>query len=152
MARLAEELLADLDPAILSGEVAVEPSSDQYLARLQATFPVMGSKVAWSKVPGALEETASPDAYVEDCLRFYDRVRTGYALHGACVVMGDSQVEFALLTTVERLRGHLHRILAISQHHYIVSAEFTWCIAFTMEGDMAFGFAPVPSCIYPPQA
>jgi hypothetical protein len=149
VATFAEALLSDLDEAIRSGEVTVEASSDRYFAQLQSTFPVLGSKIAWSKVPGALEEVAAPDAYIEDCLRFYDRVLGEYALHGTCVVIGDSQVDFSLVTTVQRSRDYLARILAIPQHHYIVSAGFTWCIAFTMEGEMAFGFAPVPSCVYP---
>ncbi len=149
MATFAEELLSDLDQAIRSGEVAIETSSDQYFARLQSTFPVLGSKIEWSNVPAAIEEVASPQAGIQDCLRFYDRVRSTYGLHGPCVVIGDSQVDFSIVTTVEDLRGHLDRILAIPQHHYIVAADFTWCMAFTLEGNMAFGFAPVPSCVYP---
>jgi hypothetical protein len=148
METFAQALLSDLGPAIESGEMTVDASSDRYFARLQAAFPVLGSRIVWSKVPGAVEASAVREAYSKDCIHFYDRVRSAYALAGPCVVIGDGQVHFSLVTTVKHLRGHLAGILAIPQEHYIASADFTWCIAFTLEGEMAFGYAPVPVCVY----
>lgn len=136
-----EELLSDLELLVKKGEIVVEPSSDGYFSELESRFPILGSKIDWDEVSGSEQEQASAEAYASDCQRFFDEMVNRFGLSGKCIVIGDSAVEIALVMSVEILQCNLQKIVSVPQHHYILANDYSWCMSFTMEGDMAFGFS-----------
>lgn len=137
-----EELLLSLDGLIKSGDVVVDKSSDNYFAQLGSKFPVVGSKIDWEEVPGSVEEIAKDDEYIESCLSFFMKMCKKNNLNGKVIVIGDSAIESAFIMPIEVLKSNLKKVLGIPQHHYIIADDYSWCMSFTMEGDMAFGFNP----------
>lgn len=135
-----EELLLSLDGFIKSGDVVVENSSDKYFAQLGAMFPTFGSKIDWEEIPGSTEEVAKEDEYIESCSNFFIRMCEKNSLSGRVILVGDSALESALIMPVNILKLCLKQVLEIPQHHYIFAEDYSWCISFAMEGDMAFGF------------
>lgn len=137
-----QQLLERLGDRIAVGAVTVVASSDEYFKDLASYFPVSGSKIDWSKVPDAVGITARPQAYAEDCLAFFDKVRRTYQLHGQCIVMSDNGFHCALIMPVNVVGSVLGDVFDIPQHHYVVAIDYAWCIAFTTEGFADFGFCP----------
>jgi len=140
--KFEEELILSLDELIKSGDVVVEKSSDKYFAQLGTSFPTFGSKIDWEEVPGSVEENVKDDEYIESCLKFFTRICAEYGIKGRVVLVGDSALSCALIMSVEVLKRCIKNVLEIPQHHYIFPKDFSWCISFTMEGDMTFGFKP----------
>jgi len=50
-----EQLIKDLHNEVIAGELLIEPESIEYFSRLAELYPVLGSKIQWSEVPGAIE-------------------------------------------------------------------------------------------------
>ena len=137
-----EKLLSSLSDLIKSGDVVVENTSDKYFAQLGAMFPAFGSKIDWKEIPESIEEIAKEDEYIESCSNFFMKICEKNGLGGRVVLIGDSAIESALIMPVDVLKLCLKQVLEIPQHHYIFAEDYSWCMSFTMEGDMAFGFKP----------
>lgn len=138
------ELLQDLDNEIRAGAISIGPDSAEYFSKLAACYPVLGSKIQWSKVPSSIEQSEPLDDLQEKAFSdFFGRMITLHKLSGPAIYMGDSAVNFALLSSVEEFSRKLSVLLQIPQHHYFVARDFSWCIVFSLEGDMSFGYRPV---------
>lgn len=142
-----EELLEDLQREHPAPEIAVEPSSDAYFALLQRRFPVRGSKIDWDRVPAARvrrADLADSEKYFEEASAFAEEVWSSEQLDPALlvVVVGDSAMKSALSMSLQTLRSCLPGILRMPQHTYVLPPDASWCMVFTMEGDLCFGHAP----------
>jgi hypothetical protein len=112
---------------------------------LTKTYPRSGSKIDWSRVPGAIEcaeedQSRQTARFVE----FFDKMCAGFGLNGLVLYIGDSLTDFALAASIADMRQALPVLFEVPQHHYFVGANASWCMCMTMEGDMAFGCAAVP--------
>jgi hypothetical protein len=104
-------------------------------------YPASGSKIDWCRVPDSIERTEEDESLqLEQFLTFFDEVAQNFLLIGEVVYVGDSATDFALAGEIECIRAALPELLLIPQHHYLIGPEFSWCICFTMEGNMGFGF------------
>lgn len=136
-----EELLSEFELSVKNGDIIVDPSSDSYFSELELRFPILGSKIDWDAVSGSEREQASADAYASDCQHFFDKMMRRYGLSGQCIVIGDSAVEVALIMPVGIMQFNLQKIVSVPQHHYVIANDYVWCMSFTMEGELAFGFS-----------
>ena len=134
------ELLKALHPAIVSRRLVSLRDSSTFFARLARAYPVSGSKIDWGRVPHAIERN-DEQSNVEEFVSFFDEVVDKYRLTGEVIYVGDSATDIAFASSVECVRGVLPVLLAIPQHHYLIGPETSWCMCFTMEGDMGFGFS-----------
>lgn len=134
------ELLRHLHGAIEAGAMLVEADSARYFSRLAQCYPVAGSKIRWSRIPGSIErhENAAGRQLAAGC-DFFGEMVALHGLTGQAVHIGDNAVEFALLASVGEFARHLDALLSIPQHHYFVAADYAWCMVLGMEGGMSFG-------------
>ena len=134
------ELLKHLHGAIEAGDILVEADSARHFSRLAQCYPVAGSKIRWSHLPGSIErhENAADRQLAAGC-DFFGEMVALHGLTGQAVHIGDSAVEFALLASVGEFSRHLGALLSIPQHHYFVAADYSWCMVLGMEGGMSFG-------------
>ncbi|MBL4787077.1 MAG: hypothetical protein JKY49_16835 [Cohaesibacteraceae bacterium] len=137
-----EELLSDLDDQIKSGDILVEDKSDRYFSKLEASFSLDGSKIDWKQVPGAIFANADRDHFPDGCLKFFEQMCEQNRLKGKCIYVNDGAIECALIMPVAILASCLKSIVEYPEHHYVIAEDFSWVMAFTMEGHMDFGFKP----------
>jgi hypothetical protein len=60
------------------------------------------------------------------------------------IAIGDSAMEEAVSLPLGVLRASIRDFLELPQHLYVLPEDASWCLSFTMEGDLAFGHAPKP--------
>lgn len=137
-----EELLADLDTFVKAGDVSVEESSEAYFGRLAEVFPLGGSKINWDQVSGSIVDTNSNINDVTEWVNFFNEIVEKKGLGGNLVYVNDSAIECALTMSVDILKQCIKQILEYPDHHYFIGEDYAWCMTFTMEGDMTFGFNP----------
>ena len=136
--KFEDELLLSLTNKIGKNSFIVKESSDEYFMKLASFFPVLGSKINWKKVVDSIEETCS-DSY--NFIDFFADVCKKFNLKGDCIVIGDSAIDCAIIMSIDTLRDCLTSIIEIPQHHYFIADDFSWCISYTMEENMAFGYS-----------
>lgn len=137
-----DELRKSLGSLFKSGEIREFGSSSAYFAQLSELFPASGSKINWCKVDRSVEDTESRESMrISKFIEFFNLMCTKFSLTGEIIYLGDSATEFALCMTLETLKNVLPELLVIPQHHYFLSVSNRWCMCFTMEGDMGFGFS-----------
>jgi hypothetical protein len=117
--------------------------SSPFFSRLMRRYPTVGSKIDWQSIPGSVERAEHDESLqLKRFISFFDEVVQRFELAGDVIYLGDSATDFALAGSMERMREALPDLFAVPQHHYLITPDASWCICFTMEGDMAFGFAP----------
>jgi hypothetical protein len=137
------ELRKALRAAMESNRIRDLGDSSPFFAQLTKAYPASGSKIDWGRVSGSIERTEEEEALqIEQFVSFFDEVVQKFRLAGDVVYVGDSATDFALVGPMEFMREALPELLAIPQHHYLIGPESSWCMCFTMEGDMGFGFHP----------
>lgn len=137
------ELRKVLHVAMVSKHIREEGDSTPFFEKLMGAYPVSGSKIDWGSVPGSIERTEEDKALqLNQFLAFFDEVAQKAGLLGDVVYVGDSATDFALVGSIECIREALSELLVIPQHHYLIGSDSSWCMCFTMEGDMGFGFRP----------
>ena len=137
-----EELLADLDVFIKTGDVSVEESTEVYFRRLAEVFPLGGSKISWDQVPDSIVDTTNTINDVTEWVNFFNEIVEKKGLSGKLVYINDGAIECALTMSVDILRQCIKQILEYPEHHYFIGENYAWCMTFTMEGDMTFGSKP----------
>ncbi len=137
------ELRHVLHFAMESNRIRDLGNSSPFFAQLMKAYPSCGSKIDWARVPGSVERAEErADFQIIQFVSFFDQVVQKFRLVGDVVYVGDSATDFALAGSMECMREALPELLAIPQHHYLMGPDGSWCMCFTMEGNMGFGFHP----------
>ncbi|MCY1673031.1 hypothetical protein OVA07_18665 [Novosphingobium sp. SL115] len=138
------ELLDALSSPIAAGIINVLHSSSSFVSGLERAFRFEGSKIRWDLVNGHISMTEGerhvllfPEFFGERC-RELGTSRTA-------IYLNDGPVAFALSATLFAFQRHLSEIISIPAHHYFIAEDFAWCIAYTMEGDIDFGWSALKS-------
>jgi hypothetical protein len=142
-----EELRDEIQHKHSEAGITIEVSSEPYFEALQRHFPVRGSKIDWDKVPGARirqADTVSREEHFDKAMAFTEEILETERLDREChvTVIGDSAMEGALKMRLWVLRSLLDSILRMPQHTYVLGPDTSWCLVFSMEGDLCFGYAP----------
>lgn len=139
------ELLQSISAEISSGDITVTHDTDAILAALDATFPFPDNRLDWSKVPGAIADGGPTTPHAPgDFVGFLSSLSTQLKLSGRVAVIGDNQINFAVLGELANVLRVLARITEFPQHTYIYPyPNVTWCASKTFENDFYFGFAPI---------
>ncbi len=107
-------------------------------------YPVVGSRIDWTQVADSIEKTEEEPLQLAQFAEFFDQLCSKFCLAGTILYAGDSATDFALEScSLEVMRRALPHLIEIPQHHYFIGPGYSWCMCLTMEGDMAFGFAPL---------
>ena len=119
--------------------------SSPFFSQLMEAFPVCGSKIDWDRVSDSIERVEEDiDLQTGQFAEFFDEVNQRCCLSGDVVYVGDGVTDFALVSSLKCMREILPELLAVPQHHYLVAPDSSWCMCFTMEGWMGFGFRSSP--------
>jgi hypothetical protein len=141
-----QELREALERQYSEAGIVFEPSSNEYFDLLQKRFPVCGSKIDWDRVSTARVKPVdtSSEQYFDDAMKFAEEIFESELRdpQSLVVVIGDSAMEGALRMPLSTLRSSLRSILRMPQHTYVLAPDAAWCLVFTMEGDLCFGYAP----------
>jgi len=138
------ELLLGLNKQLSEGALLIVENPNNYFEKMYGLYPTMGSKIAWSRVPGSISERlkANSDSDIrEQFLLFFERTMRTFKLKGPAVYLGDGAIDFAVAGDIEVLKNSLKIFLDIPHHHYFVCETVKWCLSLTMELDMHFGEA-----------
>ncbi|VWX61432.1 conserved hypothetical protein [Burkholderiales bacterium 8X] len=138
------ELRKALQLELASRRIEAIGSSTPYFARLEKCYPAKGSRIDWSKVNRAVGQI-EPNAELQQAAftAFFDVTVEQFSLSGTVLYLGDSATDSAFAAELTAMRQVLPKLLEIPQHHYFVAQSCEWCIFFSMEGDMAFGFGHI---------
>jgi hypothetical protein len=140
MSTYEDDLRSALKTQFDTGELLDIGDAAAVFSSLSKAFPTSGSKIDWRYVPGSVE-SAEEEASLQHqrFAQFFDDVRSRFGLSGPVTYAGDSATDFALEGTLDAVREALPALLEVPQHHYFIGPGCSWCICFTMEGDMGFG-------------
>ena len=135
------ELMSALGSMIKSGYLMISDDSSYFFEKLESAYPVIGSKIDWECVPCSIFRVCQcgESDFLMEMISFFDEVVLEFGLSGGVVFVGDSAIDFSLKGDIKIIREILPVLLNIPQHHYFMDPEVSWCICFSMEGDMAFG-------------
>lgn len=136
-----QEARSALGPALAGGQLTIIDEVEELFGRLETTFPVEGTKIDWSDVPGSIYQF-SQGGQQEDYERFFHENELKMGLDTPAYYLSDAALSFAIAGDVRSMKQWLPAILANPQHHYFTARDFSWCMALTMEGGMNFGFRP----------
>lgn len=134
-------LLRALAASLETEELRVTRDDGPLFQKLQERFAVVGTKINWCSVPGAVSCKAGHDE-LTDRLQFFREHALPYGAETQAYYLSDSALDFAVTGNLGALERHMLHFLENPEHHYFTPEDFQWCIAFTMEGDMHFGRVP----------
>lgn len=146
MMTVEEEYLAKFSSELKQGKIKTAPSWE-YFDKISKNFPIEGTQVAWTKVPGAVGKKLTSEEladYIENAAIFADTVLTDHGIlnEDKVVIINDSAIECALELSPELYLTRIRDFLDLPQHNFLVSVNASWLIAFTMEGFLWFGKSP----------
>jgi len=122
--------------------VCTAGGADEVFTRVMERYPVHGSKIDWARVEGSVEEQEwNLDLHSQSFERFFRYAVSRFGLSGEVVYVGDDLTDFALSGSIEAFEGLLGAIFEVPHHHYFLGDDLDWCMCFSMEGSMSFGFS-----------
>lgn len=135
------ELREALASSIAAGVVDVRASEHGLDQRLMQAFPFAGSKIDWRSVRGHLGTREGERGSAGFC-RFFDARRRELGGRQKALYLNDNLLDCVIYASLSIFQRHLDAIVSIPAHHYFVAEDFGWCIAYTFEGDIDFGWSP----------
>lgn len=145
------EIQVLLDVAVANGEMRYETDSASYFDLLSKKFPVTFSRIDWTKVPDKVSISAFQDKqrgvfdmkhHLEESMKFIQDLEPQIAGVETIILIGDNAIVGAYLMDFITLKKYFPYICMLSQHTYLIPVEIHWCLNYTMEDDLYFGFAP----------
>jgi hypothetical protein len=145
------EIKVLLDLAVANGEMRYETDSARYFDLLSKKFPVTFSRIDWTKVPDKVSVSAfqhkqrgtfDMEHHLVESMNFIQNLEPQIAEADTIILIGDNAIVGAYLMDFITLKKYFPYICMLSQHTYIIPAETHWCLNYTMEDDLYFGFAP----------
>lgn len=125
-----------------NGEITINHGADAVYDKIYEKFPFSGSKINWKSVDNAIQDLDENEpSQTKSFETFFAAITEKYNLSGKVMYVGDSATDFCIIGTIDSFLSALPSFFSIPQHHYFVDINFSWCMCFTMEGDMGFGFS-----------
>lgn len=142
MSAYDDDIARSIKTYLGAGTVAVIGVTEDFGDVLHRVFPFEGSKIDWDSLPLSVERHEyDQDLQMPAWVAFFEEMRHGFKLNGSAIYLGDNLTDVALRAPIEIMAGILPILLSVPQHNYIVHEHFLWCLCFTVEGDMAFGYS-----------
>jgi hypothetical protein len=148
-----QELLADVAAWVSRGEVVVENGSGAYFSAIERVFPIGVDRVDWTRVRGALSHDVMPRglpeypyAYRLEMLAHAKPVLVDWFAANSIrdcddvVAVGDNS-HLALHMRIATLLECYPALFCTFQHYYVVPAGVEWCLTYTLEETLYFGWA-----------
>ncbi|WP_446652906.1 hypothetical protein [Blastomonas sp.] len=120
--------------------ISVFQSDGRFVQRLERAFQFEGSKIRWDLARGHISLTEDELNY-GTFRRFFNDLGRELGHDMAAFYLNDNLVQCALGASLFAFERHLGEIISIPAHHYFVAKDFKWCMAYTIEGDIDFGWS-----------
>lgn len=141
------QILEEIEPLISSGKLSFLSSCENVFSIIAAKFPISSSRIDWSLVPGSIERFLERgELEVVEFANFFKLVTEKEGLNGPVTYAGDGATDFSVIGSVAVISEIIPSLVSIPQHHFFLGSGGDWCINFTFEGDMAFGYSPRRTC------
>lgn len=148
-----DEILHEIALWIGAGNVRVEEGNQKYFDLLERRYPIGFNRIEWRGVGGHSEASVLPvDQHVISyaqhvrVLSAYRKVlkgwfdKNGIGMDDRVVCVGDD-TDVSLRMTIGTLLECFPELFAIPQHSYVFPEGGSWCLNYTMEGQLFFGVA-----------
>ena len=145
MSAYTSDLLLALARPLASGELAFSSEDTWLVAKLNARFPFSGAKIDWHLLPDHRSPPASKSDRDVSFLAFLAECEPLIGGGTKAFYLNDNMLDGYLVGKFSTLIQHMDSILEMPAHHYVLGSDFGWVIAYTFEGDIDFGKAPVPT-------
>lgn len=126
-----------------SGDLVLDHDYWRLLGTIESRFPIVGSNIDWSAVPGAV--CSGEMGLKESRQKFQEwfrEVAERYSLAGQVCVVGDGPVEIGVVGSLDAIVQHLPLLANLPQHTYVFAyPDGDWCASLAFEGWMDFGYA-----------
>ncbi len=134
----------ELTPFLETGEVEYLADTSMKFSRIAMSFPILAYRINWMDMENVF-------LIVKRSENGFDSVTSGF-IHKVFEVLGikendkldvlfDGITEGGLSISAGILRDFGFSFLLIAQHTYIVPEDCRWCINYSFEGQLHFGFA-----------
>lgn len=136
-----DEIYFAIQKYIDNGLVVPSGTSSEIGNKLYASFPFLGSKVDWAALPLSIErQDYEQSSQMESFIEFFNEMRDQFDLSGNVLYLGDDRTDVVLKSSMQVFSEILRTLLDVPQHNYFIDEKFRWCMCFSFEGDMAFGY------------
>ncbi len=135
-----DQLREALSSPIAAGIVETFSSDGEVIDGLKRAFSFSGSKIDWKAVHGHLSATQVGSGH-DEFRRFFDARRNEVGGDRTAFYVNDGLTDGCVRASLFTFQRHLESILSLPGHHYFVAEDFSWCMAYAMEGDIDFGWS-----------
>lgn len=106
---------------------------------ISRTYPVVGSKIDWSRLASHTgAKVWDLQQHALEFSKFFVRTSQAFPLGSELIYAGDGLTDFSVHAPIDVIKHRLALIFSVPQHHYFLGVDLSWCMCFTMEGDMDF--------------
>lgn len=142
MSKADNDLLKVLAPLVDAGRLEWEPLCQKYFDLLNNEFPIGGFGIKWDKMRNVVRDLEEDHAnQTPRGIDFFRMICLTHNLNGvSATYFGDEITQAAITGKMEDLEEALPALLEVPQHHYFLSKDLSWCLYYSFEGDMLFGY------------
>lgn len=133
-----------LDDCLISGEVEYLNDSNNLFTKILTNYPIDSYRIDWSKIKNKIEFHIGvnyPDSVqpIKDCIKI---IITQYRLSEDeyVYVCFDGITEGAFIMQWSTFKEYAHELLTTPQHTYVIPEDAGWCLNYTFENDLYFGY------------
>ncbi|MBK9453871.1 MAG: hypothetical protein IPN95_31655 [Bacteroidetes bacterium] len=134
----------ELTPFLETGEVEYFADTSTKFSRIAKLFPILAYRINWMEVENVfLIVKRSENVFESATSGFIKKVFEvlGIEKHDKLDALFDGITEGGLTISAGILSELGFTFLLIAQHTYIIPDDCRWCINYTFEGQLHFGFA-----------
>jgi hypothetical protein len=138
------EQFEELSPYLKSGEVLYRSDPALIFHEIVMRFPILAHRIDWSKIDHlSLLVPRSALDYEEAITQFLESILCSLqtADNEMLFAVFDGFTEGSLEISNEVLRKMAHTFFSIAQHTYVLPQDYKWCLQYSFEGYLYFGFA-----------
>jgi hypothetical protein len=125
-------------------------NSDEYFEKIIKRFPITANRIDWDLIPHRAEligknyanKNEKISAFLKDlCLS------ENWDLSQDIFICFDGYTQGALSMKLKLLLENAYEIFSLPQHTYVIPENCAWCINYSFEDILYFGYSPIVSSV-----
>lgn len=142
------EGIEQLDRYFERGEIIYGKDDTSYFERIASSFPVVLNRINWEPVAHISFSVPKPStSHTDEITRYLHEILTKEDIgdNEMVALFGDNWLEGVFKMKVSTLREVCTDFFTLPQCTYVIPDDTRWCIEYSLEDIMYFGYAPTPS-------
>lgn len=140
------ELLSFLTDDYEKGYVQYINDSHQYFVVIMQKYPISSYRINWNDIQHISFHIS--EKYPLSKHEIKKNIECIFNENGIneqenIYVLFDGYIEGCLYMTVREFYTHCTELLTFPQHTYVIPKDASWCLNYTMEHDLFFGYAQI---------